>query len=217
MNRCPHCGHRLPRQLHYLPPSHGRESVVGVILITAGYGAVSYMLIHLGWPWTRMLFWPVPTYPEEVPRLIVGAAMWGVWLALIGIGSTTLYWLEERRRPEPRQTRYDASVTFMPTATNSMRRLPDGVDEFRLWQYLVNVARGRVTLSQEGAAEHGFDRDQSNEIKDWLIAVGWWHWTNEANATGEWTDEGGRVLNMLSRPVPALWQEIVDPPTDDDA
>ena len=205
-NRCPHCNRRLPRAYQFVPPSYGRETVFGVISFTAGYGMAFFALFHIAWPQS---LWPW-ALPSDVIRLVAGAALFGIGLALEGIGVMTAFWLMER--DEGTETMEATSPEFAATSRYTLRRLPAGVSQFRLWQYMGGIAVGRVTLSQDGAAEYGFDREQSNEIKEWLIAVGWYEWINASNASGRWTDEGGRVLNLLSRPEPALWDELTDAP-----
>jgi hypothetical protein len=177
--------------------------VTGTILLTAGWGATLFVIFHLAWPGDLWL-WPMP---DSTPRLIATASLFGLGLALEGVAVTSVFWWLER---DDSAERMELTTEFARFGPRTLRRLPDRVDEFRLWQYMVAVAKNRVTLSQDGAATMGLDRDQSNAVKDWLAAVGWWEWTNRDNATGEWTERGSQVLEMLRREPPALWDEIVE-------
>ncbi len=99
---------------------------------------------------------------------------------------------------------------FARTAPGRLSRLPDGVTALALWSYLIDIASGSVTLSQRGAAAHGFSQATANAIKDWVIGLGWYTVTNEGNAAGDWTEDGERVLSLLRRTPPATWNQIVE-------
>jgi hypothetical protein len=104
----------------------------------------------------------------------------------------------------------EQGTQYLRYEANRRRALPEGVDQYRVWRFLVAVARERVALSQEGAAEFGISARASNELKEWLAAVGWWEWVNRANYTGRWTAEGDRVLELLKQEPAPVWNDLIE-------
>ncbi len=69
--------------------------------------------------------------------------------------------------------------------------------------YLRAVHNGYADFSQRGMAEILPDkpREDLTELKDWAIDRGYWRWVNEANASGEFTDDGRALLRRLAEEV----------------
>lgn len=205
-HRCPHCNGRLPRRLHYVHPDRGPESWLAVTSSIVITGALIFITYH-----KAGLNWPSPAL-QTTKWQIIGGAAYGFWLLTEGIIISTLHItvpaLWEWLFPGERVRRvYADDWGFTRQGEGSWRRLPDGVSELQMWQYLSGVAAEHVTLSQRGAEEYGLDRDQSNAVKEWLIRIGWWRWLNEENGSGEFTAQGRRVLERLREG--ALWNEVI--------
>lgn len=159
ITRCPNCHARLPRQLHYISPSHGRESVFGVTAFVAGYGGVLFALWHMAWPQS---LWPW-LLARPAQNLVIGAALYGAWLAIVGMLVTTLWWLLERGRERPVEVEgageAGATIGGNLRAMDGRRQwllergfdVPPEPERGALARWLLAVHDERVTLSQRGA------------------------------------------------------------------
>lgn len=215
LDRCPHCRRRLPRRYEFIPPSYGTEPLVGVLLITAGYGALLFAFVHKWWPPDWWLF---DLRQVDNVRLVAVSALYGLGLMLEGVLVSSLFWYTGwGARPEP------APDTPPPTETHiggSLREveerrwlreagytIPPEPERGALSRWLFAVHDGKVTFSQRGARtvirDNAAVRQWASDVLALWCAAGWASpvsgWNGDAPDLSQGvTDVDGEVVYAIA-------------------
>lgn len=184
VTHCPHCRRRLPRRYEFLPPSYGTEPLVGVLLITAGYGALLFAFVHKWWPpdW-----WVFDLRQVDNVRLVAVSALYGLGLALEGVFVAYVFWRMERPQPSAPDETPTATETHIGGSLREVQErrwlreagytIPPEPERGALSRWLFAVHDGNATLSQRGARsvirDNAAVRAWASDVLALWCAAGW--------------------------------------------